>query len=184
MNPRDRTPALSVTAGWAPDYPDPTDYMAPLYQPLRAYTFGVLVMGRAATAGAETLETAAAAARLAARNIVAQLAAAGGVDDAAFAHARAARLNRAGRSRRAIDAVLAGPGVAPEINCTRAPEELKCKNAEHIADKRGLYIYNFQVNSISTYASWINPAGINTNPMIGGLGDQTWYTVGYVGASP
>jgi hypothetical protein len=80
--------------------------------------------------------------------------------------------------------VAQGAACAPSNNCSLAQRELIYNNAEHIADKLGLYIYNFQVNSISTYASWINPAGINTNPMIGGLGDQTWYTVGYVGASP
>jgi hypothetical protein len=26
-----------------------------------------------------------------------------------------------------------------------------------------------------TYASWIDPSTINTNPVIGGGGDNTWY---------
>ncbi|EQD55341.1 hypothetical protein B1B_09275, partial [mine drainage metagenome] len=37
--------------GWAPDYPDPTDYMAPLYQPDSTYTFGDAVMEGLASSG-------------------------------------------------------------------------------------------------------------------------------------
>lgn len=50
-------------------------------------------------------------ARRAVRRVVAKLAAGGGVDDAAFAAARARRLARTGRSRRAAAAHLAARGV-------------------------------------------------------------------------
>lgn len=52
-----------------------------------------------------------AAARAAAEAVVARLAAAGAVDDAAFATARARRLARAGRSAQAIAAHLAAKGA-------------------------------------------------------------------------
>ena len=48
------------------------------------------------------------------RIVVERLAAAGAVDDAAFAAARAYSLRRAGHSRRAVAAHLAGKGVAPD----------------------------------------------------------------------
>jgi regulatory protein len=48
------------------------------------------------------------------RQIAARLAASGVVDDAAFATARAARLARAGKSRRAIAAHLSARGIEPE----------------------------------------------------------------------
>ncbi len=54
------------------------------------------------------------AARQAARGVVARLAAAGAVNDAAFAESRVRSLVRAGRSRRAIGAHLAAKGVAAE----------------------------------------------------------------------
>jgi regulatory protein len=57
----------------------------------------------------------AAAARAAARAVAARLVEARAVDDSAFAAARAARLARAGRSRRAIAAHLAAKGVGPEV---------------------------------------------------------------------
>jgi regulatory protein len=51
------------------------------------------------------------AGRRAVRAVVARLAAAGAVDDAAFAAARARGMTRAGRSRRAVAAQLAAHGV-------------------------------------------------------------------------
>jgi regulatory protein len=55
-----------------------------------------------------------AAAKQAARGVVARLAAAGAVNDAAFAESRVRSLVRAGRSRRAIGAHLAAKGVGAQ----------------------------------------------------------------------
>ncbi len=77
---------------------------------------------RSASGDAEALAAEEAAARVAVRRIVARLAAAGGVDDAAFARARAERLHRSGRSRRAIAAHLAARGVAAETARAALPE--------------------------------------------------------------
>jgi len=66
----------------------------------------------AATEGAEP--EAAAEARREARAVVARLVEAGAVDDAGFAAARAQRLARSGRSRRAVAAHLAARGVDAE----------------------------------------------------------------------
>lgn len=65
--------------------------------------------------GAEYAAEAARAARGAIEGVVARLAAAGAVDDAAFATARARRLTRAGKSRMATAAHLAAKGVGGEI---------------------------------------------------------------------
>jgi len=64
-----------------------------------------------------------AAAKAAAARVAQRLAAAGVVDDAAFAAARARRLARSGRSRRAIAAHLAAKGVARETADAALPEE-------------------------------------------------------------
>jgi regulatory protein len=58
------------------------------------------------------------AAKQAARSIVARLAAAGAVNDAAFAESKVRSLTRAGRSRRAIGAHLAAKGVSAEAQRT------------------------------------------------------------------
>lgn len=122
MNETPDTPALSEAALHEAALAHLARYGATEAGLLRVLERRILRWRRAATGDAETLDRAAAAARLAARRIVAQLAAAGGVDDAAFAHARAARLNRSGRSRRAIAAHLAARGVAPEIAAASLPE--------------------------------------------------------------
>jgi len=70
----------------------------------------------------DAIAAATAPARAAARAIAARLVQAGAVDDSAFAAARAARLARAGRSRRAIAAHLAAKGVAPEVAAEAMPE--------------------------------------------------------------
>jgi regulatory protein len=68
-----------------------------------------------ASLGAEEATARARAARGAIDPIVARLAGAGVVDDASFAQARARRLAREGKSRRAIAAHLAARGVEAEL---------------------------------------------------------------------
>ncbi len=64
-----------------------------------------------------------AAAREAAREVVARLAAAGAVDDAGFARARAERLHRSGRSRRATAAHLAARGIDAATLAAALPKD-------------------------------------------------------------
>ena len=74
---------------------------------------------RAAAAGEEQ----AGPARQAAREVARALAGAGVIDDAAFAAARARRLARAGRSRRAVSAHLAAKGVDAALVQTVLPDD-------------------------------------------------------------
>lgn len=62
-------------------------------------------------------------AREAVRAVARGLVAAGAIDDVAFAQARAARLARAGRSRRATTAHLAAKGVTAETAAAALPSE-------------------------------------------------------------
>lgn len=64
-----------------------------------------------------------AAAKQAAAEVARAMAAAGTVDDAAFAESRARRLLRGGRSRRAALAHLAQKGVGAEVAAAALPEE-------------------------------------------------------------
>jgi regulatory protein len=79
----------------------------------------------ARTTDAEPAEQA--AARALAREEVARLAAAGLVDDAAFAAMRARRLRRAGRSRLAVAAHLAARGIAAEPTRAALPEDAEAE---------------------------------------------------------
>jgi regulatory protein len=78
---------------------------------------------------ADASPDAAAAAHAAARDVARALAGSGAVDDAAFAEARARRLLRAGRSRRAVSAHLLAKGVAASV----AEQVLPEKEAELLA---------------------------------------------------
>jgi regulatory protein len=70
---------------------------------------------------AEACAVEAAKARDAVREVVRRLAAAGAVNDAAYAESRARSLVRAGRSRRAVVAYLAAKGVDPTTVATAMP---------------------------------------------------------------
>jgi len=76
-----------------------------------------------ADAGRDTITAQVAAAKQAARGVVARLAAAGAVNDAAFAESRVRSLTRAGRSSRAIAAHLAAKGVGAEALRRVLPED-------------------------------------------------------------
>jgi regulatory protein len=77
----------------------------------------------ARAAGPEAAAGVVGALRETVRAVVAQLAAAGAVDDVAFAASRATSLARAGRSRRAIAAHLAARGVAGEQARAALPDD-------------------------------------------------------------
>jgi regulatory protein len=86
---------------------------------------------RAEAAGAdrEMLAQRVAAGREAARQVVARLAAAGAVNDAAFAESRARRLGQSGRSRSAVLARLAAKGVEADTARAAVPEDAEAELA-------------------------------------------------------
>lgn len=67
---------------------------------------------------AEDVAGQAVGARRIVREVVARLAAAGAVNDAAFAESRARTLMRSGRSRRVVAAYLAAKGVGTDLACS------------------------------------------------------------------
>ena len=91
-------------------------------------------------AGQEVVAERAVAAKQLVRQVVARLVEAGVVSDAAFAESRARRLLRAGHSRRAVAAHLAGRGVASETAETVLPEapEVELAAALALARRRRL----------------------------------------------
>ena len=94
---------------------------------------------RAASLEGMAVDDAVRACRAMVREVVAALVRAGIVNDATFATARAARLARAGRSRRAVAAHLAAKGVAAEVAAAALPEpEQEILSALTYARKRRL----------------------------------------------
>jgi hypothetical protein len=149
--------------GWAPDYPDPTDYMAPLYYANATYTSGddvqpALSVFTCGTTG--PIPSGSAAGLLFWSNVM--------------AIPQACEGNAYGAMEWGMNAA-AGMAIGPA-------RVLMYNMVEHIADSLALYVYTDQSNVITTYASWIRSSSVNTNPMIGGYGDFLWYNVRYVPA--
>ena len=94
----------------------------------------------------ETAGTAVGAARAAVRAVVAALVQAGAVDDRAFATARAVRLVRAGRSRRATSAHLTGKGVSAEVAAEALPEGDELGSALAYAKRRRIGPFRQQLD--------------------------------------
>jgi len=147
--------------GWAPDYPDPTDYAAPLYYPDATYTSGDAVQeGLSLFTCANDNGGPTTWASMAGLVYWANL---GPIPQACQGNAYAAM--EWGMT------TAAGLAVGPF-------RVLMYNLVEHIANQLALYVYYDQSNAVTTYASWINPTTININPTIGGGGDNTWYLYG------
>jgi hypothetical protein len=140
--------------GWAPDYPDPTDYVVPFYSPNSTYTYGDALYQTLAPLTCSQGPTPASSPGL--LYWAKQL----GVPQACQGNAYAAMVWGMNQAAGMLD----GPARVLMYNLV-----------EHIANSLALYIYYDQQNSVVTYASWIDPSTINTNPVIGGGGDNTWY---------
>jgi hypothetical protein len=149
--------------GWVPDYPDPTDYAAPLYYPNATYTSGDAVQEGLSlfTCTGASLVGPAASASAAGLLFWSQQS---GIPQACQGNAYGAM--EWGMS------TAAGMGVGPA-------RVLMYNMVEHIANGLALYVYYDQQNTVTTYASWIAASSVNTNPMIGGMSDSLWYDVQY-----
>jgi hypothetical protein len=156
--------------GWAPDYPDPTDYMAAMYYANGTYTLG--------DATYQALEN---------TSHTQYWGASCGHDSGSWSDL-VYWANYASTQSGPIPSSCQGPAYGAMLtwmaNAAPLPvgsyRTLIYNEVEHIENQLGLYLWYSQANQVESYASWINPATVNTNPIIGGSGDQTWYQWGYV----
>ena len=154
--------------GWAPDYPDPTDYAAPLYYPNATYTSGDAVqegLSLFTCTGASLVGPAASASAAGLLFWSKQT-----------AIPQACQGNAYGAMEWGMN-TAAGMPVGPA-------RVLMYNMVEHIANGLALYVYYDQESLVVSYAAWINPTTININPTIGGGGDNTWYLYGGNGVLP
>ena len=89
-----------------------------------------------------------AAAKQAARAVVARLAAAGAVNDASYAEFRARSLARAGRSRRAVTAKLAAKGVKSDLVRAVVPDDPETELAAALVLTRKRRIGPFRTSGV------------------------------------
>ncbi|HEV2230851.1 MAG TPA: hypothetical protein VGS18_01530, partial [Thermoplasmata archaeon] len=139
--------------GWAPDYPDPTDYVVPLYASNSTYTAGDAV--------AQSLE----------QTQFAQGCAYGPKDFQHWSNVTAIPQSCQGVAYRALNAALGT--AAYEANLTKRIQYYD--QAEMIAYNLCLYLYSGQGNAIPNFSSWVDINSVNTNVMTGG--DATWYSL-------
>jgi peptide/nickel transport system substrate-binding protein len=158
-------PMPFYTLGWAPDYPDPTDYVTPLYLPDNTYTAGDAVN--------EQLQNPA-------YNAPSCHAHATMADFFYWAN-QASATNGAGGIANdcqgaAYDAMLVG--LANASTLAAGPQRVLVYDlAEQIANGLALYTYWGQQNEVVTTAGWIDPSSYNSNVTIGGGTESTWFTI-------
>jgi len=152
--------------GWAPDYPDPSDFMAPMYYPNNAYTYSDSVSESLAefANNASTCPD----------------------DYGAWSNltywANLGQIPTACQGA-AYDTMVAFMNQA-QFNFNLAQRAVEFNLVEQIANKLALYVYDPQSLVAVDYGHWISTSSINTNPMIGGEGVQLWYDWGYEANHP
>jgi hypothetical protein len=136
--------------GWYPDYPDPSDYVVPMYFPDSTYTYGDAV-GEA----------------LAVFNGTSCPRAISYYVDLAKPVSQACE----GAAYWAMTQLLITADAAP-----LGPNRVLLYNmAEHIANQLALYVDEQQLNAVVSYSSWIRANSIDTNTIL--VGSFTWWTL-------
>lgn len=149
-----QNPMPMYSLGWAPDYPDPTDYVIPLYYPNATYTEGDGVAQALYTAqfGASCAHAA--------------------TDVNFFANTSFGQ-DCQGTAYKAMLRLLGSAGVAPA-----GPQRVLLYNlAERIANQLALYVYTEQGNGLAQYASWVNINSVNINVTIGAGGATPYFWI-------
>ncbi|MGD0718801.1 MAG: hypothetical protein ABSA15_04405, partial [Thermoplasmata archaeon] len=78
-----------------------------------------------------------------------------------------------------------GTWIAVALTLAPGPyRTLVYNEIEHVANLLALYVYAYQDSDPQTYASWIDPTSLDTNPVIGGAGIETWYSLHAVAPPP
>ena len=170
---------------WAPDYPDPSDYVnGAFYSATAAYT-GPDALDQELNLPTFDQPGASCGGLANSANPVT-----GDATFAALAYWSAQTSNSAGVGVGtgiptncqgvAYDVALYWMNYAagyPTGNLTDANYRVLLYNmVEHIMNGLNVYLYFDQENNFATYAPWINPSTINTNVMLGGGSMQTYFT--------
>jgi hypothetical protein len=163
--PGGNNPMPYYNLGWAPDYPDPTDYMAAMYYANGTYTLGD---GTYQTLIAQSQYNAGSCGHTS-----------GSFSDLVYW----ATLGE-------IPSTCQGPAYAAMLTwmstaaslAPGAQRVLIYNEVEHVENELAFYLWYQEALGVGTSAKWINNATINTNVMIGGGGDQTFYLWSYTSA--
>jgi len=160
------TSALTIMmgAGWAPDYPDPTDYAAPLYYPDNSYTYSDAVLESLTQTPGLNQTTAGCPTSVSLWTTL-------------TTYANMAQLPNTCQGP-AYQTMEYWQNAASHLSDVSL-RILEYNLVEHIANTLALYVYDPQSVGAVDYGNWIQSSTINFNPTIGGGGDQLWYDWGY-----
>ncbi len=155
-------------SGWAPDYPDPTDYVGPIVSPYNLYTEG-MAWGEMLLTGNTSLQDNATCGHY---NTASPA-------DLGYWSAHAQAFNITEKCQGVAYAVASGfmqiAGGMPD-----GPQRVLYYNEiEQITNALSMYVWNGQSNQVASAAPWINLSSINQNPVIGGGGDNYWFHIKY-----
>ncbi|MFZ0891887.1 MAG: hypothetical protein WB778_10135, partial [Thermoplasmata archaeon] len=173
----DGNPMPLYILAWSPDYPDPTDYLAPLYYPDSTYTYSDTVQealsGNYATPSTYNASWCGHTADTWADLIYW---ANGGPSNSSGYVPNACQY-----SAYQVMTYFMVDVAATDANLVE--RNLIYNLVEHIAAQMGFYIYQTQENAVATYAAWINPTTIDRNVTTGGGpgfvgGVGLWWAVG------
>ncbi|MHB8352766.1 MAG: periplasmic substrate-binding domain-containing protein, partial [Thermoplasmata archaeon] len=140
-------------SAWSPDYPDPTDYVGPLYEPSSTFTYPDAVAQQLSLYAGPACPTGYA------YYASLPLPVSQGCEGAAYL---------------AMTDALQAAAVAPAGEA----RALLYNMAEHIANQLALYVYQYQSDETFTSAAWINSSTLDTNVTTGGGGILVWWTIG------
>ncbi len=157
-------PLQIYTLGWAADNFDPEDYLIPMAYPNSTYTFSDAVQQQFDIAE---------------------------YDDVASCGHSAANLTNLiywakygeltnGCEGVAYNVISGGEFYNSTHETNAATRGIMYWAIQTILTNLGLYIWQGQSNQVTSYAPWIEASSINTNPTIGGGGDQLWFQIRYV----
>ena len=142
---------------WAPDYPDPTDYVSPFYYPDSTYTSQDAVQealdGTYATPS--TYNASWCGHYQDTWTDLIYWAGGGPSNDSGFLP------NACQYAAYQVMTYFLVDVAANDINLVQ--RNLIYNLAEHVAAQLGLYVYASQINEVETYAAWIDPTTINAN---------------------
>lgn len=160
--PPGQNPMPVYGLGWAPDYPDPTDYVQPLYLENSTYTYGDAV-----AQGLYTTQFSQGCTQPA--------------DDFSYYANLPQPVAQScqGVAYKSMVKLMQLAGGTP-AGPTRA---LYYNMAEHIANQLSLYAYTSQGNLFFPASAWINVNTLNTNPTLGAGGALPYFWVGGNGVS-
>lgn len=166
-------PLVSETGtGWAPDYPDPTDYMTPMALPDQTYTapetFNEIVSNNSYGTNSPSCGHTGFAGMADFHNLT-------------YWAAAAASYSLPNDCQGAAYGVsVAASTYAGGLPPTSATRVLLYNEIEFILNGLAMFTYNGQQNAVLTAAPWIYGPSLNTNVMIGGGGDQIWFHLQYL----